>query len=385
MAEAPVHSFIDADTHITEPADVWTSRVPAKWKDLVPHVKWDEEAREECWYIQGNRIMGVGNTALAGWPEPFPEHPPTYEQSHPGSYDAGARIRYMDEIGCRAQVLYPNVGGFGNQFFLRLKDRALMLACVEAYNDFQLDWISPDPARFIPIMATPFWDVQATVAEVERSAARGHKGILFTASPQDFRQPYLSDPHWDPLWSVAQEAGLPISFHIGSGNDLDGFSPERVAADGTQATYARTSCNLFLNNGMQLADLLLSGVLPRYPELKFVSVESGIGWIPFLLEAADYSFDAADVRRQRPEFEWMPSDYFRRQVYSCYWFETAPDAGMIEKLGLEHILFETDFPHPTCLWGNVQETIESGLGSQPESVRRRILNDNAAELYRLEA
>jgi predicted TIM-barrel fold metal-dependent hydrolase len=349
----------------------------------VPHVRWDPEAQEEAWYIEDQRLYGVGNTALAGWPEPFPRHPATYDQAHPGSYDAAARLRYMDEIGCDAQVLYPNVGGFGNQLFLELREPELMLECVRAYNDFQLDWISVDPRRFIAIMATPFWNVAATAAEVERCAARGHRGILFTASPQDFGQPYLGDRHWDPLWSVAQETGLPISFHIGSGGNLDGFSPERLAVDGPQATYARTSCNLFLGNGMQLADLLLSGVLPRFPELKFVSVESGLGWIPFLLEAADYSFHAASVRRERPEFELLPSDYFRRQVYSCYWFETLPPESLLERLGLEHVLFETDFPHPTCLYGNVQETIESGLGPKPAPVREKILRGNAAALYRL--
>jgi len=375
------YTFIDADTHITEPADVWTSRVPAKWKDSVPQVLWDSESQEEVWHIGGNALMPVGFTALAGFDGKFPEHPARYQDSHPGAYDASARLRYMDEIGCAAQVLYPNVGGFGSQLFLRLPDEELKLACVRAYNDFQLDWISPDPSRFVAVMATPFWDVAATVKEIERCAHLGHRGILFTASPQDFGLPYLADPHWDPLWSAAQANGLPISFHIGSGEDITEMKPARIASMGMAGAYALSSCKLFLGLGMQLADLLLSGVPARFPDLKFVSVESGIGWIPFVLEAADYSLEQGNTS-DRQAFDLKPSEYFRRQVYACYWFEREAPRHF-DQVGVDNILFETDFPHPTCLYGNVAETIEAGLGSKSESVRGRILYGNSAKLYNL--
>lgn len=378
----PEYSFIDADTHITEPADVWTSRVPAKWKDDVPQVRFNEQTQEEVWTIRGNDLMPVGMTALAGFDGNFPAHPARFEDAHPGSYDASARLRYMDEIGCAAQVLYPNVGGFGSQLFLRLPDEALKLACVRAYNDFQLDWISPDPTRFAAVMAIPFWDVQAAVKEIERCAARGHRGILFTAAPQDFGLPYLADPHWDPFWAAAQDSGLPISFHIGSGEDVSEMKPGRIDTMGVAAAYALSSCRLFLNLGMQLSDLLLSRVPARFPELQFVSVESGIGWVPFALEAADYSLEQGDAA-DRARFDLKPSEYFHRQVYACYWFEQdAPRH--FDKVGTNRILFETDFPHPTCLYGNVAETIESGLGGQTAEVRQRILYDNSARLYGLE-
>ena len=136
-------------------------------------------------------------------------------------------------------------------------------------------------------------------------------------------------------------------------------------------------------NGLQMTDLLLCGLLPRFPELKFISVESGIGWVPFCLESCDYHFLAADIRKARPEFEMMPSDYFRRQVYACYWFEKIAPRKLIDDIGEDNILFETDFPHPTCLYGNVQETIEAGLEGQSEATRRKILWENAAKLYNI--
>lgn len=377
------YTVIDADTHITEPADVWTSRVPRKFVDRVPHVERDRKGRD-MWVLDGERLSHVGLTAPAGHPEPFPSGPATYEECHPASYDAQARLQLMDGDGIWAQVIYPNVGGFGSQKFLALDDEELKLACVQAYNDFQRDWVSPDPRRFVTMIATPFWDIRATVAEIERGAAAGHRGILFTGEPDAFGLPVLGDKYWDPLWQVATETGLPVHFHIGSGDLSKALTPSRAAASGIAASYAFTSIDLFMRNGIQVADLLLCGVLPRFPAVKFVSVESGIGWLPFVLEACDYHIATANVEG-RELFEELPSHYFRRQVYSCYWFEDVAPSKFLDIIPAENILFETDFPHPTCLYGNVAERIESSLGDQPEAVRRRILWDNAAELYRIEA
>ena len=388
MTAAAGYRFIDSDTHLTEPADVWTARVPARMKDRVPHVRVLEDGKTQAWFLGDVKMTDVGASANAGWPTPFPSHPPTYEEAHPASYDASARLKYMDSISCWAQVVYPNVGGFGNQQFFKMGDSELMLTCVQAYNDFQRDWASPDPRRFVTMIALPFWSVEQSVKEIERAAKMGHKGILFTAAPQDYGLPVLADKHWDPLWQVAQDHDLPISFHIGSGDFLeeskDNYTAKRLKADGWAATYARTTTNLLLTNAMQLGDLLLSGILPRYPKLKFVSVESGIGWIPFLLESTDYHFNAANVRGSRPEFKMMPSEYFHRQVYGCYWFEKGVSNELLDKVGIDKIMFETDFPHVTCLYGNIDETIEAGIGDKSDAVKRRILFENCAELYKVD-
>ena len=379
--------IIDVDTHITEPADTWTSRVPAKFRDLVPHVVFEEKAQREAWYMQGQRVALVGLSATAGWDKgPFPSAPSGYEEAHPASYDAKARLAYMDSVGVWAQVLYPNVGGFGSQIFLQLNDPELQRITVEAYNDFQTDWASEDPRRLLPVTATPFWDIEATVAEVERCHDNGHKGVLFTGEPQVHGMPYLGDPHWDPLWATAQEREMPISFHIGSGDFGAIFSKERVAAHGMAATYANSTVSLVLGNGMQVGDLLLSGVLPRFPDLKFVSVESGIGWVPFVLEAADYAFVDGQVASERPVFgDMLPSEYFRRQVYACYWFEQVAPRHLLDQISVDNVMFETDFPHPTSLYGpDVQERLHAALGDQPEDVRRKIIWDNAQALYQVE-
>jgi len=311
--------------------------------------------------------------------------PRGFADMHPGAWDARARLAYMDETGIWAMVLYPNVGGFGNQAFLQLGDPELMLTCVQVYNDWQTEWASADPRRLLPITSLPFWDVAAAVSEVRRCAALGHKGILFTGEPHAFGQPVLGDPHWNPLWEVACELDLPISFHIGSGNMEGGLNRDKLRLYGKMATFTELSVEFFMRNGIQLTDLLMSGVLARYPAIKFVSVESGIGWIPFLLEALDYQFEGNQVSSERADLDRLPSEYFARNVYGCYWFEQVAPRRLIDKVGVDNILFETDFPHPTSLFGaEVHARIANGLGACDADTRRKILWDNAARLYKIE-
>jgi predicted TIM-barrel fold metal-dependent hydrolase len=376
---------IDVDTHITEPGDLWTSRLPKKYLDKAPRIFRNPDTGMETWHIGGQEtFLPVGFTAVAGWPEPFPAAPKNMDEVPAAAYDASARLEYMDRVGIWAMALYPNVGGFGSQAFLKLDDPDMMLACVQAYNDFLVDWVSPDPRRFIPVMATPFWDVEASVKEIERCAKLGHKGVLFSGEPQSHDMPCLANPHWNPLWAAAQASDLSISFHIGAGTFDDGFTPERMQNMGAGAMNGFTAISLFLDNGKQLTDLLFSGVLPRFPNLKFLSVESGIGFIPFILEAADYTFEYGQVRQQQPEFELKPSEYFHRQVYGCYIFEEHAPRELLGKIGADNVMFETDFPHPVSLYGNVREKIDAALGGASAEVRHKVLWENAAKLYKIE-
>ena len=208
--------------------------MPSKYRDDVPHVVRDGKA--ENWVLQGERLTPVGVTAPAGWPTFPPDYPPTYQDCHPGAYDAKARLEYMDEAGIWAQVLYPNVGGFGSQNFLKLDDDELKLLCVSAYNDFLLEWSSADTRRLLPVVATPFWDIDATVKELERCIEAGAWGILFTGEPQRYGLPVIGARHWDPLWDLARAARLPIHFHIGNaGSTLEEASPQRYAEHGVAA------------------------------------------------------------------------------------------------------------------------------------------------------
>ena len=122
------YNLIDVDAHITESPDTWTSRVAARFRDRVPQVR--RVDGQDVWFIDGQVASPVGPTAPAGWREPAPAMPQTYEDLLPAAYDAKARLAHLDEVGIWAQLLYPNVGGFGGQRFLRLQDRELMYECV---------------------------------------------------------------------------------------------------------------------------------------------------------------------------------------------------------------------------------------------------------------
>jgi uncharacterized protein len=378
----PQYSIIDVDTHVTEVPDLWTARVPAHMRESVPRVETDARGRQ-WWWLGKDRLIPLGLTATAGVGD-FKNPPRNYAEMHPGAFDAKERLKYMDAHGIWAMVLYPNVGGFGAQEFLKLGDPDLMLACVQAYNDWQTEWASADPERLLPITSTPFWDVPAAVKEIHRCKAMGHRGILFTGEPQSFGQPILGSRHWDPLLEAAVELDLPISFHIGSGNMEGGLRRDKLQEYGRMAAFAELSVDLFMNNGRQLCDLLMSGVLARYPTIRFVSVESGIGWIPFVLEAMDYQFEGNRVADDRPEFDRLPSEYFARNVYACYWFEQTAPRRLLDKVGTDNILFETDFPHPTSLYGDeIARRIEGGLADCDAEARRKILWDNARTLYKV--
>jgi hypothetical protein len=329
----------------------------------------DEKFGWDVWKIgEAQSLVTVGHTAVAGWPEPFPSAPRTLAEV--------PRRGLRREGAPRVHGLDRRLGDGDLPERRRLRQRGVPEArrsgadagLRQAYNDFQLDWISPDPRRFIPILATPFWDPVASAREIERCAALGHRGVLFTGEPQKFGCPTLADRHWDPLWAAAQDAGLPISFHIGSGSLTEEFTSERMKHYGMGALNARTTVGLFLENGKQINDPPVLGRAPALPEPP-VRLGRERDRLPAVHpRGADYTFNYSAVWRERPIFEMKPSEYFRRQVYGCYFFEEFAPQRLIDQIGADRILFETDYPHPVCLYGNVREKIDAGLaGKRPSA------------------
>lgn len=375
------HRIFDADSHVIEPRDLFTSRVSAKWGDQVPHVRYNQEAQEEDWYIGDEVFAPAWGNAAQGWEKHWPPYPPTEAEVVPAAIHAAARVALLDEQKIATQVLYPNIAGFGGQKFLLLEDPELMLSCVQAYNDFLTDWTSVAPERFVAIAALPFWDVDASVAELQRAAAQGHRGILFSGAPQNIGFPYLGDPHWNPIWAAAQEAGLPVHIHLGSGDIRK--SMKRPNWDSRSSMVSRVPTELFLGIGSQLNDLLLSGVLARFPDLQFVMAESGVGAIPFILKSADYHFERSDLRAEWPWYDMRPSEYFRRQVFVTFWFEQLPQgADLYDVIGIDNVMFETDFPHPTSLGAtDVAPLVERVYADLSPEDAGKVVYGNAQRLY----
>ena len=338
------YRVIDVDTHLTEPPDTWTRSFAASQHDKVPHIERVDGV--DVWMVNGERIGAPGYYSMAGWDGIMPlSTPRTFDDIAPSMYDPAARLALMDTEGIDAQILYPNVGGFGNGYFLRLGDRELVAQCVRAYNDFLTDWCSVDPQRLVAITAIPFWDLDLAIAEIDRCLALGPRAINFCNQPADYGQPPLAHTHWDPIWSRVQEAGVPVNFHVGGGSMGTQF--EDTAGMGWMTNFAKVSSLIFLDNMRSVADLIFGGICHRFPDLEFVSVESGVGWIPGALETFDWQWKNGGVRDEHPEYDLLPSEYFQRQIYGCFWFEDQVARNAIE-LYPDNILFETDYPHPTC-------------------------------------
>lgn len=377
------YDVIDIDTHLTEPADVWTSRLSRKWGDRVPHVKRVDGT--DLWLI-GDKVIGMpGAYSMAGHDGVPPDFRKNFDEIPAAMYDAKARLAFMDEEKIYAQVLYPNVGGFGSANFRRVGDEALGLDCVRAYNDFLLEFCAADPSRLVPVLAVPFWDVAETVREIQRGASLGYKAVLMCNTPEAHDQPVLRHRHWDPVWAAAQEAGMNVSFHIGGG-DLSEIMRDD-AEIGWKANFARVSVLAFMDNTRCLTEILFGGICHRFPELKMVSVESGAGWVPFALQAMDWQWKNNAVSEEHPEYDLLPSEYFRRQMYASFWFE---EEGIDTALACfpDNMLYETDYPHPTCqapgpvsAGTHPRLYVDKVLGGLPEDTVRKVLHDTAAELY----
>lgn len=389
-AVADRYRVVDVDTHVLEPDDLWTSRVAKKWGDLVPHVR-TEPNGDEQWYFGDSPMTALarGVYAAAGWHEPLPSYLPTIGDVDPAAYDGRKRLERMDEYGIWAQVQYPNVGGFGSGAFLKLKEPELMLECVRAYNDFLVEWCSADARRLVPLMALPFWDVEASVAEIARAAKLGHKGIVFGNQTETYGLPLLADSHWDPIWTIAQDLGLSVNFHIAAGGGQ--YKRPQLESSGPRANFAKAVVMEFMDNAQAISEVIVAGLCHRYPRLNFVSVESGVGFIPFLLEALDWQWKNNGALLEHPEMDLLPSEYFRRQVYGCFWFEGA-SAETALRLYPDNILYETDYPHPTSMTPgasmpyavNPREYMQATLGGLPDDTLRKVLHENAARVYHLE-
>lgn len=382
---------IDCDTHVVEPYDLWTSRVSVeKWGDLVPHVRWDEKHGKDMWYFGDKAVWHAAGAAMAGFDNYPPNQPKTLAEAQSYTWNAPERLKIMDEYGIHAAILYPNVSGFGMGRFASLSDPELMLACIRAYNDFLTDFSSIAPDRFIPVSALPFWDVDESVKEMKRCAVMGHRGVVMGSQPEIFGQPPIGERYWDKVFAVAQDMDLPINFHIGAGDlNAENYTVQKNS-NGKHANYAKMAVQLFMGNSNAISEVIVSGLCHRFPKLKFVSVESGVGWLPFLLEALDWQWKNCGVHIEHPEYDLLPSEYFKRQIYGCFWFEHDTVKDTIERIGPDNLLYESDFPHPTSMAPGPatsavtpREFIEHRLGDISQVNLEKILHSNAAKLYNL--
>ncbi len=380
------YNIISTDDHMQEPRDLWTRRLSKeKWGNRIPEVRRLPDGRD-CWFIwdkpffKYNRPMiGAVNGVMEDRRGAL-----TWDEIPAKAYVPAERVKAMDQDGVDVHAFFGNVTGIAGNTFSNPEypDENFRLECIQAYNDFQIDdFATPYPGRFITLANVPMWDVNKAVAEAQRMAKRGVKGLSF-AFPQQFGYPHVCDPYWDPFWAFAQEANLPMNFHIGGGGGMgitaDAFTGNSLKIQGAERSTRAVSANVDV-----MTTLLFSQIMQRFPKLKVVSSESGLGWVPYLLETADHHWAQAKLAQNGMPLK--PSEYFQRQCYVNFWFESVGLKLMKATFGVDNVMWSSDYPHPTGTWPDSKQYIENSMKAAglSDAERRMVLVDTARKVFNL--
>jgi predicted TIM-barrel fold metal-dependent hydrolase len=294
--------------------------------------------------------------------------------TRPGYGDAVERLADMDADGVEAEVVYSEVSGF--RYLYMLEDRESTIAATRAFNDAMLDWASVDPARLVVSCQVPVHDVELAVGEVERVAAAGCKSLQLPVFPAELGVPDYYDERYEPLFALVQETGLPICCHIGLNTALDDLA-RRDPTPQKGVMVPMTGLSTAEAFGMWI----LGGVFQRFPDLKVVYVEPGLGWVAWYVELVDdmvnrqgYVFDRIDE---------LPSAYFHRNVHLTFIEEHTALSKLRHILGVENLLWSTDYPHPVTSWPDSRELVEKQFTGIPADERALMTSGNAARVWNL--
>lgn len=403
--------IVDADAHWTEPADLWSSQVPAAWRDRVPVQKTIDDRtawylNDEVWASTGGNTITTDRRKVLGahMLQPFTE-------VDTSAFVVKERLELMDQLGIHAQILYPNGIGFASNHLFAIEDPQQRQVVLQLYNDHLVFVQEESNGRLFPQAVLPIWDMDLTLREMTRLLDRGIRGFTLSDKPELLGLPELPERYFEPMWDLFNESGAVPNFHIGAGNrreDMEalrnstsievrsGEGPPttteipKVAAPawrsfGVQRRLAVHATQMYMSNVRIIVNLCNSDLFDRYPRLKVVSAESGIGWVPFILEAMEYQYDETVVRPdERGMTQRRPREYFADHLFVMFWFEQVAARKLVDDIGVNNILVETDIPHPTCLFPTPRHHFAEALQDLTEASRNRILRDNAAELYRIE-
>jgi uncharacterized protein len=371
--------IVDCDTHTTEAPDLFTSRAPAKFKDLVPFIR--RVNGLDTWFCSnrnfgtmGGNVIGANHNKLLGRVA-FP----TLEEAHPGGHLTQERLKAMDDMGIYAQICYQNSGVTQAGSLMSLGNNELAITILKIYNDAGMERQQESGQRLFTLAHLPLWDKAEMEAEARRCIDMGVKGFVLPDTPERLGLPSFLDDYYTPLLAMCEATGTPINFHLNAAID-----PSTLTWKGFQfeQTLSVVATMFSIGNAATLGNWMVSGRLDQFPKLKIGLIESGMGWIPFAVEALEHQFDEM-LPRMSTVLKRRPWQYFRDHFFCTFWFETVGPQLLLETIGVDNVLFETDFPHPTSLYPGVQEHLVKTLGGYDYDVRKKVLQSNAARLYNL--
>jgi len=324
----------------------------------------------------------VGNRGVVNCPtvmnDPMRKYFPQYWGEVPSYvYDPTDRLSALDQDGVDGEVLFPNDPVQSGTFFQG--NAEFELDCVRAYNDAIAEWREVSD-RYVPLAVIPYMSgIDVTVVEVQRAVQKGHRGIVMLVEPSQNLEglKHFNDPYWHPLWATCQDLNVPIHWHAGGGLRLtmprwSGYTRNQEQAMGPSGGFSVQA--QFIPN------LIFSGVLDRYPRLKWVCAETGLGWVNYILEGCDHEWERRHLWTEG--IVTRPSELFRRQIYVDFWYESA---GIQQRhnIGIENIMWESDYPHSTSTYPESWQFVNRTLAGVPEDEKRQLLYGNAMRVYGL--
>lgn len=375
------YEIISADCHIDLPwlpENLFTDNARDDLKPRMPHVVQTE--RGSHWVSANGAQFGLRNgMGSAGRVYVPGEIHRSDRMAAQGLYrdgeagiprltDPDLRVKDQDLDGVQGEVLYGILGAA-----MRLNDDGAAIEMMRIYNEWLADFCASKPERFAGIASIPSHDVSASCAEVERVARRGVLRGIEVSNTHDMAP--LFDPSWHPLWALAEEVRLPLHFHT--------IGPRPQYDFETLPPLQRRQAFAVFLTGFQLAmskvimEMIYGGALEAHPNLKLVIGESGIGWIPYILEHMDLEWED---QFKDLTLTSKPSEYWRRQCYATYQSDPI-GIRLLDILGEDNVMWGSDFPHPDGVWPDSRKFIERELDGVPATVRRKIVCGNAGRLY----
>ncbi len=376
MAEYPL---LDADSHVSEPLNLWQERLPAKYRDKAPRMLKEHEGKPGAWWLieEGrephNVILGFGANKTLEELQQFLKGF-SYAGAHRGGWDPAQRVKDMDQDGVTGDVLYTTLGF--RMFWIR--DAGFQRACFHVYNDWLAEFCSYSPRCLKGLGLISLYDPKQGAEDLEECAKKGLAGGLIWASPPD-ELPFYSEVY-NSFWKAAQELRMPLSLH-----EFAGF--ERIYWEST--AEKRTVANAVASHEVEttFATFILSGILERFPRLRIISAELNCGWLAYFLHRMDRAFDSRGVRLQGSPFPtkltMRPSEYFRRQLYATF-IDDPYGLAHRHEIGVDNLLWSSDFPHSATFWPHSREKIAKDFHGIGEEDKRKILCENVAKLYGFE-
>lgn len=368
--------LISVDDHLVEPPDLWLNRLPTKLRERGPHVREDDDGVEAWWY-EGKRYPTLALGAVAGTEfKDFTTEPTRFDQILPGCYKVKDRLADMDQDGILASVCFPTFPRFCGQTFMEADDKDLGLKCLQAYNDFQTDeWSAESEGRLVPLALVPLWDVTLAAKELRRTVEKGAAAVSLSENPAALGLPSYYGTDWDPLFAAAQELDVPICMHIGSGS-------KQVNSDAEDAPFSTRCVLVGLNSMVAVTDLMFSTIFDRFPHLKIVLSEGGIGWVPYIRERADYTwlrYRSMDDLSSRP-----PSEIMDENIYYCM-IDDEAGLKMRDHIGVDKIMWECDYPHADTIWPNARKRLGEVMVDVPDNEVAQIVEGNARTIFKVKA